>query len=74
LTIEAVRDGKPSPISFDELVEITETTLVVQQALATGDVIRLAQAGPGPAPEASIPETRNAVQRPSDITGDRVCA
>jgi polar amino acid transport system substrate-binding protein len=74
LTIEAVRDGKPSPISFDELVEVTEATLLVQQALATGDVIRLAQAGPGPAPEASIPETRNAVQRPSDITGDRVCA
>ncbi len=74
LTIEAIRSGKPSPISFEELVEVSETTLLVQQALATGEVIRLAQAGPDPAPEASLPETRDAVQRPPDVTGDHVCA
>jgi len=56
LTIEAVRDGKPSPISFEELVEVTETTFLVQQALATGEVIRLAPVGPDPAPEASLSE------------------
>ena len=43
LTIEAVRDGEPSPISFEELVEVTEATLLVQDALATGEVIGLTQ-------------------------------
>ena len=56
LTIEAVRDGKPSPISFEELVEVTETTFLVQQALATGKVIRLAPPAPDAATEASFPE------------------
>ena len=42
LTIEAIRSGKPSPISFEELVEVTKTTLLVQRALATGETIRLA--------------------------------
>ncbi len=44
LTIEAIRSGKPSPIPFDELVEVTETTFLVQSALATGEVVRLAPA------------------------------
>src|SRR5207245_7984831 len=35
LTIEAMRSGKPSPIPFDELVEVTEATFLVQQALAS---------------------------------------
>jgi polar amino acid transport system substrate-binding protein len=56
LTIEAVRDGKPSPISFEELVEVTEATFLVQQALATGKVIRLAPPAPDAATEASFPE------------------
>src|SRR5216683_2642130 len=43
LTIEAVRDGEPSPISFEELEEVTEATLLVQDALATGEVIGLTQ-------------------------------
>jgi predicted dehydrogenase/threonine dehydrogenase-like Zn-dependent dehydrogenase len=43
LTIEAIRSGKPSPIPFEDLVEVTETTFLVQRALATGEVIRLAQ-------------------------------
>ncbi len=46
LTVEAIRSGEPSPIPFDELVEVTETTFLVQQALATGDVIRSVQATP----------------------------
>ena len=41
LTIEAIRSGNSSPIPFEELVEVTETTFQVQQALATGEVSRL---------------------------------
>ena len=43
LTIDAIRSGKPSPIPFDELVEVTETTFLVQRALATGQFMRLQQ-------------------------------
>lgn len=39
LTLEAIRSGGPSPISFDELVEVTETTFLVQQALATAEIL-----------------------------------
>lgn len=56
LTIEAMRSGKPSPISFEELVEVTETTLHIQQALATGESIRLAPPVPNAASEALSPE------------------
>jgi len=41
LTIEAIRSGNSSPIPFEELVEVTEATFQVQQALATGEVSRL---------------------------------
>jgi predicted dehydrogenase/threonine dehydrogenase-like Zn-dependent dehydrogenase len=41
LTMEAIRTGKPSPIPFDELAEVTETTFLVQRALATGETMRL---------------------------------
>jgi predicted dehydrogenase len=56
LTIEAVRDGKPSPISFEELVEVTEATLLVDSAVATGEVIRLAPPAPNIPSERSSPE------------------
>jgi len=56
LTIEAIRSGKPSPIPFDELVEVTETTFLVQHALATGEVIRLTPDGPDASIEAPAPE------------------
>jgi polar amino acid transport system substrate-binding protein len=56
LTIDAIRSGKPSPISFEELVEVTEATFLVQQALATGEVIRLVPPAPNAASEASSPE------------------
>jgi predicted dehydrogenase len=56
LTIEAVRDGKPSPISFEELVEVTEATLLVDSAVATGGVIRLAPPAPNIPSEGSSPE------------------
>jgi len=63
LTIEAIRSGKPSPISFEELVEVTETTFLVQQALATGEVIQLMQAALSGAPDAPLPEIRCVEQR-----------
>ena len=65
LTIEAMRSGKPSPIPFDELVEVTEATFLVQQALASEQVIRLNQPTPKTAPEAALPD---AVQRDFSLT------
>jgi len=56
LTIEAIRSGKPSPISFEELVEVTKTTLLVQRALATGEAIRLASPALDDEVEALPPE------------------
>ncbi|PYV09987.1 MAG: oxidoreductase [Acidobacteria bacterium] len=70
LTIEALRAGRSSPISFDELVEVTGATFLVQHALAAGEVFRLVQA----APAAPLPEMPDAVQRHSADTGDCACA
>lgn len=74
LTIEAIRAGRPSPISFEELVEVTETTFLVQHALATGEVIRLEQAALAATPGALLPEMLEAVQRRSAASGDSACA
>src|SRR6267143_4215863 len=74
LTIEAVRDGKPSPISFEELVEVTETTFLVHQALATGQVIQLAQAALSAAPDAPLPEIPDAERRHIAANGECACA
>jgi len=56
LTVEAIRSGKPSPISFEELVEVSLATLLVQQALATGEAIGLAPPPLDVPAEASSPE------------------
>jgi len=56
LTVEAIRSGKPSPISFEELVEVSHATLLVQQALATRETIRLAPPPLDVPAEASSPE------------------
>jgi polar amino acid transport system substrate-binding protein len=56
LTTEAIRAGKPSPIAFEELVEVTETTFLVHEALATGQVVQLVQSAPSAAPEVPLPE------------------
>jgi polar amino acid transport system substrate-binding protein len=74
LTIEAVRAGKPSPISFEELVEVTETTFLVHQALATGQVIQLAQAALSAAPDAPLPEIPDAERRHIAANGECACA
>lgn len=41
ITTKAMRAGGPSPISFDELAEVTEATFAVQRALAAGVEISL---------------------------------
>jgi predicted dehydrogenase/threonine dehydrogenase-like Zn-dependent dehydrogenase len=69
LTIEAIRDGRPSPISFEELVEVTKVTFLVHDGLATGEVMRLVR----PAPDAPLPEKSEAVQPCFAATGDLSC-
>lgn len=56
LTVEAVRCGRPSPISFEELVEVSQATLLVQQALARGETIPLMAPALDLPVEASSPE------------------
>jgi predicted dehydrogenase len=74
LTIDAIRSGKPSPISFEELVEVTETTFLVHHALATGEVIRLTQAAPTVSPGLLLPEMPDALQPRSGANGECVRA
>jgi predicted dehydrogenase/threonine dehydrogenase-like Zn-dependent dehydrogenase len=71
-TIEAVRNGRPSPISFEELVEVTETTFLVHRALATGEVIPMKQIPLSAVPEVPLPEVRDVAGRHS--TGNGECA
>jgi predicted dehydrogenase len=74
LTIEAVRDGKSSPISFEELVEVTEATFLVDQAIATGEVIQLKQSAPSAMPGALLPEICHAERQHSAANGECACA
>ena len=74
LTIEAVRDGKPSPISFEELVEVTRATFLVDQAVASGEVIQLKESPPCAAPDAPLPELRDAERQLSAASGECACA
>jgi predicted dehydrogenase len=62
LTIEAIRSGKPSPIPFEELVEVTKATLLVHRALATGEVLRLADSVRPASPHESGSEMTDALQ------------
>jgi predicted dehydrogenase/threonine dehydrogenase-like Zn-dependent dehydrogenase len=74
LTIEAVRDGKPSPISFEELVEVTGATLLVDQAVATGEVMHLMRAAPSAAPDAPVLVIPDAEMPHSAGNGECACA
>lgn len=56
LAVEAIRSGKPSPITFEELVDVTETTFLVHEALATGQVVQLMRSAPSALPDAPLPE------------------
>jgi predicted dehydrogenase len=75
LTIEAIRSGGPSPIPFDELVEVTDTTFLVQQALATGKGAQLMQAAPAPSvfPDAGLVELPEPAQQHYAAAGDGAC-
>jgi polar amino acid transport system substrate-binding protein len=41
LTIEAMEQGKDAPISFAELIEVTEATFAVEEAIRTQRTVRL---------------------------------
>jgi predicted dehydrogenase len=74
LTIEAIRSGGPSPIPFDELAEVTDTTFLVQQALATGEVAQLMQPAPAGSPDAQPFEIPEAASQHSANTEKSACA
>ena len=56
LTVEAMRAGKPTPIPFDQLAEVSEATLLVHRALARGEVLQLGEAVATPSANDPIPE------------------
>jgi polar amino acid transport system substrate-binding protein len=68
LTIEAIRTGKPSPIPFDELVEVTETTFQVRRALASGGVLQLTEQ------EASAPAVELLSEMPMTVSAQATTA
>jgi hypothetical protein len=41
LTLEAIRRGDSSPIPFEDLVEVSEATLGIEEAIATGKPVAL---------------------------------
>lgn len=42
LTVEAMRHGSPAPIPFAELIEVTEATFAVEEAIRTQRTVPLA--------------------------------
>jgi polar amino acid transport system substrate-binding protein len=74
VTIDAIRSGEPSPIPFDELVEVTETTFLIQQALATGEILSYTQPTPAAPNEACLLELLNTPQAQFAVAGDSACA
>jgi hypothetical protein len=72
LTIEAIRTGKPSPIPFQELAEVTKATFLVQRSLATRETLRMKNTGIPVAPLKSSPELPDAAQRSPAGDGDFV--
>ncbi len=43
LTIEAMRQGEDAPIPFAELIEVTEATFAVEEAIRTQRTVPLAE-------------------------------
>jgi hypothetical protein len=41
LTLEAIRRGTGSPIPFEELVEVSEVTIAIEEAIGTGKPVAL---------------------------------
>ncbi len=40
-TLEAIRSGGNSPIPFDELMEVSEATLAIEEAIGSGTVVSM---------------------------------
>jgi len=74
LTIDAVRSGKPSPIAFEELVEVTETTFLVQQALTVGAALPFAHSTVAEAPRSEPVDMPHPLTVPATDAGNSVCA
>ncbi len=68
LTIEAIRSGAESPIPWDELVEVTATTFLVEQALASGEVRRLIERAPTSSPDTPVLALPRAVGQHHAVT------
>jgi len=45
LTVEAMRNGGPSPIPFEQLVEVTKACFAVHQSISTGESLSLQRNG-----------------------------
>jgi len=41
-TLEAIRSGQDSPIPFEEILEVTDATLAIEEAISSGTPIRVA--------------------------------
>ena len=41
LTLEAIRQGGSSPIPFEELTEVSEATIAIEEAIASGEAVSL---------------------------------
>ena len=74
LTIEAIRSGKPSPIAFEELLEVTETTFLVQQALAAGATLPFAYSVLAETSRSAPAEMSHPLPVPAADAGNSVCA
>lgn len=72
LTINAIRSGSASPISFEELIEVTEATLLVQQAVASGHTISLARSSTALTTETPLTQALT-IQQASAVSGNVAC-
>lgn len=73
-TIEAIRSGNPSPISFEELLDVTETTFLVQDALANAEVPWLPRQVPADSADRPLLDVPSAGRQPYSAAGDGACA
>jgi hypothetical protein len=73
-TIDAIRSGSPSPISFEELVDVTETTFLVRDALASAQVPWLPREAPVDSADRPLLDSPDACQQEYSAAGDAACA
>jgi predicted dehydrogenase len=53
-TLEAIRQGSPSPVPFEELLEVSEATIAIEEAIGSGEAVAL--------PATRIPAARKAAE------------